>query len=60
MNRQQTTPEAMIFDLDGTLFQTETPLPAYHATFDRLRAEGLYEGGNAAGAAHSERARHAA
>ncbi|UUZ93286.1 HAD hydrolase-like protein [Paenibacillus sp. P25] len=45
MNRQQTTPEAMIFDLDGTLFQTETLLlPAYHATFDRLRAEGLYEG----------------
>ncbi|MBP1154580.1 phosphoglycolate phosphatase [Paenibacillus sp. PvR052] len=38
-------PEAMIFDLDGTLFQTETLLlPAYHGTFDRLRAEGLYEG----------------
>ncbi|WP_282936956.1 HAD family hydrolase [Paenibacillus sp. RC67] len=38
-------PEAMIFDLDGTLFQTETLLlPAYHATFDELRAEGAYEG----------------
>ncbi|TVY07460.1 HAD family hydrolase [Paenibacillus cremeus] len=35
----------MIFDLDGTLFQTETLLlPAYHATFEQLRAEGLYEG----------------
>lgn len=40
-----TKPEAMIFDLDGTLFQTETLLlPAYRATFDRLREEGLYEG----------------
>lgn len=40
-----TKPEAMIFDLDGTLFQTETLLlPAYHATFDKLRDEGLYEG----------------
>ncbi|WP_028548118.1 HAD family hydrolase [Paenibacillus sp. UNC451MF] len=38
-------PEAMIFDLDGTLFQTETLLlPAYHATFDQLRAEGAYTG----------------
>jgi phosphoglycolate phosphatase len=38
-------PRAMIFDLDGTLFQTESVLlPAYHAMFDRLRAEGLYEG----------------
>ncbi|TDG00979.1 HAD family hydrolase [Paenibacillus piri] len=35
----------MIFDLDGTLFQTETLLlPAYHATFDQLRAENLYSG----------------
>ncbi|WP_245856085.1 HAD family hydrolase [Paenibacillus rigui] len=35
----------MIFDLDGTLFQTETLLlPAYHAMFDTLRAEGLYKG----------------
>lgn len=38
-------PEAMIFDLDGTLFQTETLLlPAYHAMFDTLREEGLYTG----------------
>jgi phosphoglycolate phosphatase len=38
-------PEAMIFDLDGTLFQTETLLlPAYHATFDKLREEGIYKG----------------
>ncbi|MCZ8513444.1 HAD hydrolase-like protein [Paenibacillus filicis] len=35
----------MIFDLDGTLFQTETLLlPAYHSTFDKLREEGLYQG----------------
>ncbi|AEI39816.1 HAD family hydrolase [Paenibacillus mucilaginosus] len=41
----RTMPEAMIFDVDGTLFQTETLLlPAYHATFDRLRSEGLYVG----------------
>jgi phosphoglycolate phosphatase len=39
------TPRAMIFDLDGTLFRTESILlPAYHAMFDRLREEGLYEG----------------
>lgn len=38
-------PEAMIFDLDGTLFQTETLLlPAYEATFRTLREEGLYHG----------------
>ncbi|MCF2718313.1 HAD hydrolase-like protein [Paenibacillus sp. UKAQ_18] len=38
-------PEAMVFDMDGTLFQTETLLlPAYHKLFDTLRAEGLYEG----------------
>jgi phosphoglycolate phosphatase len=38
-------PEAMLFDLDGTLFRTETLLlPAYHATFDQLRLEGLYHG----------------
>ena len=35
----------MIFDLDGTLFRTETLLlPAYHRTFRRLREEGLYAG----------------
>lgn len=38
-------PEAMIFDMDGTLFKTETLLiPAYHRTFDQLRNEGLFEG----------------
>ncbi|MEB3100553.1 HAD family hydrolase [Ferviditalea candida] len=38
-------PEAMIFDLDGTLFETESVLlEAYHKAFDRLRQEGFYEG----------------
>lgn len=38
-------PEAMIFDMDGTLFKTETLLiPAYHQLFDRLREEKLYVG----------------
>ncbi|MEW9698293.1 HAD family hydrolase [Paenibacillus sp. SI8] len=38
-------PEAMLFDLDGTLFQTETLLlPAYYATFNELRESGLYKG----------------
>lgn len=38
-------PEAIIFDVDGTLFKTETSiLPAYHATFEQLRQEGLYSG----------------
>lgn len=45
MNVVQTIPEAMIFDLDGTLFQTETVLiPAYFRMIDQLRAEGLYDG----------------
>ncbi|SCW54481.1 Phosphoglycolate phosphatase, HAD superfamily [Paenibacillus tianmuensis] len=45
MSTNMRTPEAMIFDLDGTLFQTETLLlPAYHATFEQLRAEGLFQG----------------
>ncbi len=36
-------PEAMIFDMDGTLFQTESLLiPAYHATFDEMRREGTF------------------
>ncbi|MEW4368918.1 HAD family hydrolase [Paenibacillus kandeliae] len=39
-------PQAMMFDMDGTLFETETVLlPAYYATFEQLRKEGLYEGG---------------
>jgi phosphoglycolate phosphatase-like HAD superfamily hydrolase len=38
-------PEALIFDLDGTLFQTETLLvPVYYRLFDQLRSEDLYEG----------------
>ncbi|MEI7024752.1 HAD family hydrolase [Paenibacillus sp. y28] len=45
MTQRFTKPEAMIFDMDGTLFQTESLLlPAYHATFDNLREEGLFEG----------------
>jgi phosphoglycolate phosphatase len=45
MNIMRDLPEAMIFDLDGTLFQTEMLLiPAYHRLFDQLRTEGLYEG----------------
>jgi phosphoglycolate phosphatase len=45
MNTMGELPEAMIFDLDGTLFQTEMLLiPAYHRLFDQLRAEGLYKG----------------
>lgn len=44
-NERLTKPEAMIFDMDGTLFQTETLLlPAYHKLFDTLRAEGLHTG----------------
>ncbi|GAA3401766.1 HAD family hydrolase [Paenibacillus hodogayensis] len=39
-------PEAMLFDLDGTLFQTETLLlPAYDAAFDQLNREGTYTKG---------------
>lgn len=38
-------PEAMIFDMDGTLFQTESLLiPVYHRMFDILREEGHHEG----------------
>ncbi|GGH14553.1 MTA/SAH nucleosidase [Paenibacillus segetis] len=38
-------PEAIIFDMDGTLFKTETLLiPVYHQVFDQLRLEGLYSG----------------
>ncbi|MEF3306488.1 HAD family hydrolase [Paenibacillus sp. GYB003] len=39
-------PEAMLFDLDGTLFQTETLLlPAYEAAFAQLNREGTYTRG---------------
>jgi phosphoglycolate phosphatase len=45
MTSKHTLPEAMIFDMDGTLFRTETLLlPAYHAAFDQLKQEGLYRG----------------
>lgn len=45
MSQRLERPEAMIFDMDGTLFKTETLiLPAYHQSFDQLRKEGLYEG----------------
>lgn len=38
-------PEAMIFDMDGTLFRTETILiDAYYKMFDTLREEMLYAG----------------
>jgi phosphoglycolate phosphatase len=38
-------PEALIFDLDGTLFQSETMIiPAYERALERLRAEGLFVG----------------
>ncbi|WP_040952582.1 HAD family hydrolase [Gorillibacterium massiliense] len=38
-------PDAMIFDMDGTLFKTESILlTAYHRLFDDLRKEGLYSG----------------
>ncbi|MEO3943990.1 HAD hydrolase-like protein [Gorillibacterium sp. CAU 1737] len=40
-------PDAMIFDMDGTLFRTESNLiPAYHRVCDDLRAEGLLAGEN--------------
>ncbi len=38
-------PEAIIFDMDGTLFKTETLLiPVHHQVFEQLRLEKLYEG----------------
>lgn len=43
--KKRICPEAMLFDLDGTLFQTETLLlPAYEAAFKEMRAEGSYDG----------------
>lgn len=39
-------PEALIFDMDGTLFQTETnAVPAYESAFAKLRGEGVIAGG---------------
>lgn len=38
------TPEAIIFDMDGTLFETDTLLiPVHHRVFETLREEKLYE-----------------
>lgn len=37
--------KAIIFDLDGTLFQTEqVAVPAFHRTYERLEGQGLYRG----------------
>lgn len=45
MSKERKQPEAMFFDMDGTLFRTETLiLSAYHAAFDQMRQEGSYEG----------------
>ncbi len=45
MKEKLIRPEAMIFDLDGTLFKTETLLlPAYEAAFEQMRREGTYKG----------------
>jgi phosphoglycolate phosphatase len=41
--RNSSLPEAMLFDLDGTLFKTETLLETVHRrVFETLREEGLY------------------
>jgi phosphoglycolate phosphatase len=41
--KSTSVPEAIIFDLDGTLFQTETLLETVHwRVFETLHAEGLY------------------
>lgn len=45
MTSQFNQPQAMIFDMDGTLFQTESILiNAYDKMFDRLREEKLFVG----------------
>ncbi|MFD1428262.1 phosphoglycolate phosphatase-like HAD superfamily hydrolase [Kroppenstedtia sanguinis] len=37
--------KAFIFDLDGTLFQTEqVAIPAFHRTYQQLQEQGLYQG----------------
>jgi phosphoglycolate phosphatase len=37
--------EAVIFDVDGTLFQTElVAMPAFKRTFEKLKQKGLYHG----------------
>lgn len=43
-NKRLPYPEAVIFDMDGTLFQTETLLEhAHDKLFQQLRQEGLYD-----------------
>jgi HAD superfamily hydrolase (TIGR01549 family) len=43
-NAAFTKPQAVLFDLDGTLFQTESLLEKVHRrVFETLREEGLYE-----------------
>ncbi|MBB3108283.1 phosphoglycolate phosphatase-like HAD superfamily hydrolase [Paenibacillus phyllosphaerae] len=43
--QQQYKPEAFIFDMDGTLFETDTLLRGVHERiFETLRQEGLYMG----------------
>jgi phosphoglycolate phosphatase len=38
-------PDAILFDMDGTLFKTETLIvPAYERAFERLKQEGLFQG----------------
>jgi phosphoglycolate phosphatase len=45
MTNQHRTFEAVIFDVDGTLFQTEkVALPAFKRTFEALKQKGLYDG----------------
>jgi len=42
--RKLSKPEAVIFDMDGTLFETDTLLvPVHHRVFETLREERLYE-----------------
>ncbi|CAM4185659.1 phosphoglycolate phosphatase-like HAD superfamily hydrolase [Paenibacillus endophyticus] len=42
--RKLRLPEALIFDMDGTLFETDTLLvPVHHRVFETLREERLYE-----------------
>lgn len=45
MDKEKTLnkPQAILFDMDGTLFKTESLLlPAHQRLFDKLREEGLY------------------
>ncbi|MBC8079207.1 MAG: HAD hydrolase-like protein [Gorillibacterium sp.] len=47
MTLPKVKPEAMIFDMDGTLFKTESIiLPAFAKVCDDLRREGLFKGDN--------------